>query len=113
MKLIDYIERERRKRLNKVKRRKLLALLGQEDKPKVKMAAMDIDMKEGKENESSSESEGDESEGEDVERYSLDSDSDEEEDEDLKGTDTLMTDGFDIPRVDDIPVVSKLAKEKQ
>lgn len=27
--------------------------------------------------------------------------------------DQLMTDGFDIPRVDNIPIVSKIAKEKQ
>lgn len=41
-----------------------------------------------------------------------DSDSDddsESEEEELKGVDTLMADEMDIPRVDDIPVVSKLA----
>jgi hypothetical protein len=42
--------------------------------------------------------------------------SDESEDsdhEEVKGTDRLMTDTIDIPRVDNIPVVSKLANEKK
>ncbi len=51
------------------------------------------------------------------EKYSLDSDAsdqsdddDDEEDDRRGGTDLLMTDSMDIPRVDDIPIVSKLAK---
>ena len=53
------------------------------------------------------------------EKYSLDSDAsdqsdddDDEEDDRRGGTDLLMTDSMDIPRVDDIPIVSKLAKQK-
>jgi hypothetical protein len=45
-----------------------------------------------------------------------DSESEEQEDSDnennVKGGDVLMADEMDIPRVDDIPIVSKLAKEK-
>jgi len=51
------------------------------------------------------------------ERYSDDGEDDSEDEssdeEEVGGTDALMTDGLDIPRVDDIPVVSKLAKEKK
>lgn len=43
-KLISYIERDRRKRLNKQKRFKLMALLGKEDKPKAS-ASGDAEMK--------------------------------------------------------------------
>ncbi len=114
VKLIDYIERERRKRVNKVKKRKLLALLGQEDKPKSKVEAMDVDMKDDDEDEDATSSEEEEEANDHDERYSLDSDSEDEEDDDVKGgRDTLMTDTIDIPRVDDIPIVSKLAREKQ
>jgi len=42
-----------------------------------------------------------------------DSDGSDSEADETKGADTLMTDDIDIPRVDDIPVVSKLAKEKK
>lgn len=62
--------------------------------------------------EDSSESEEEEDQYENQENYSLDSDqSSESEDEELKGVDHLMNTEMDIPRVNDIPVVSKLAKE--
>jgi len=56
------------------------------------------------------EDEAEEHFSDDGEDDSEDASSDEEE---VGGTDLLMTDGLDIPRVDDIPVVSKLAKEKK
>ena len=40
-------------------------------------------------------------------------DSDNEKDQVKGGTDLLMTDTIDIPRVDNIPVISQLAKEKK
>jgi hypothetical protein len=56
--------------------------------------------------------------GVEEENYSLhsenesdDEDSSDSEDEDLRGRDKLMSKEQDIPRVDNIPVVSKLAKE--
>jgi hypothetical protein len=61
---------------------------------------------------------GDEGEGEEhfSDEGALSGDDDassSEEEEDLRGEDMLMTDGINIPRVDNIPVVSKLAKEKK
>lgn len=117
-KLISYIERDRRKRLNKIKRQRLMALLGEEEKTQTAGATGDIDMKSDDSESSSNEQGYEEDDGEQSERYSLGSDSDsddesEDEEEGTKGGDLLMTDEMDIPRVDDIPVVSKLAKEKK
>ena len=61
---------------------------------------------------SASEQGYDEDDGEHGENYSLNSES-ESDDEEVKGGDTLMTDDIDIPRVDDIPVVSRIAKDKK
>lgn len=116
-KLITYIERDRRKRLNKKRKLNLLALLGKEEKEKEKkIVGMDgLSSSE----ESDDELEVDESEmrDEDDEKQSNDSDaSDESEDDDnerVRGGDLMMTDSMDIPRVDDIPVVSKLAGKKE
>ncbi len=72
---------------------------------------MDSDDGEGEIEEHFSDDEGDsQSGGESDDDDSSESDSDQEE---VKGADHLMTDTIDIPRVDNIPVVSKLAKEKQ
>lgn len=112
--LLDYIERARRKRMNKAKRSKLMALLGRSEE----------EVKEAIKEESDSESEEEEEmgAGEDAEmeeHFESDSDeglpsSDEEEEEEAKrGADLLATGGIDIPRVDNIPVVSKLAKERK
>lgn len=112
--LIDYVERERRKRINKQKRDKLRALLGQEEKKddKFHSGAQADD----EDSDITSEEEEDQvmqDDDEKSENYSLDSDESESEEEDMRGTDFLMADGIDIPRVDDIPIVSKLAKEQQ
>lgn len=110
--LLDYIERARRKRLNKVKKLKLMALLGKEMPPaeetKEKNAGEDSD----------SDDEMDSGDEDREERYSdkggdSSSDSESESENEEKDTDKLLTDGLDIPRVDNIPVVSKLAKEKK
>ncbi len=72
---------------------------------------MESDDGEGEIEEHFSDDEGDsQSGGESNDDESSESDSDQEE---VKGADHLMTDTIDIPRVDNIPVVSKLAKEKQ
>ena len=92
-----------------------MALLGKEESEDKKKDAIDIDMKSNDSDESSGNEEGyDEDDGEQSEKYSLNSESgsdneSDDVDEDLKGVDTLMNDEMDIPRVDDIPVVSKLA----
>lgn len=121
--LIDYIERARRKRTNKAKRVKLLALLGQDTAEAVptqtkKPSAAAVDSESEDELESEDEHAdieehfSDEDEGDSVDGESS-SDEESEEEEVQGGTDHLMTDTIDIPRVDNIPVVSKLAKEKQ
>lgn len=109
--LISYVERVKRKRVNKQKREKLLTLLGQDSKKEAK----DVEMKSVESDLSSASDNGyDEDDGEQGENYSLNSDDDSESDSDeIKGGDTLMTDDIDIPRVDDIPVVSRLAKEQK
>ena len=121
--LIEYIERARRKRTNKAKRNKLLALLGQPI-PEQQQAQpkklnedsdsddeMDSDDGEGEIEEHFSDDEGDSQEGESDDESASSSDDDQQEE--VKGADHLMTDTIDIPRVDNIPVVSKLAKEKK
>jgi hypothetical protein len=74
-------------------------------------------MKSNDSDESSGNEGGDEEDqGDQEERYSLNSSDEESEESDqdeVKGGDTLMADEIDIPRVDDIPVVSKLAAEKK
>lgn len=107
--LISYVERVKRKRLNKQKRERLLALLGQEETKEAKDAEM---KSEDTDSSSASEQGYDEDDGEHGENYSLNSES-ESDDEEVKGGDTLMTDDIDIPRVDDIPVVSRIAKDKK
>lgn len=121
--LIEYIERARRKRTNKAKRNKLLALLGQpipeqqQAQPKKLIEdsdsddEMDSDDGEGEIEEHFSDDEGDSQEGESDDDSASSSDDDQQEE--VKGADHLMTDTIDIPRVDNIPVVSKLAKEKK
>ena len=120
--MIDYIERARRKRANKAKRQKLLALLGK-DTP-AESAAPTQAKKVGDDSESEDELESDDEPGDIEEHYSDDdegdsvdgessSDDESENEDEIKGTDHLMTDTIDIPRVDNIPVVSKLAKEKK
>jgi hypothetical protein len=100
----------------------LLALLGKEEKvEKAGATSGDAEMK--SDSESSGDEQGyDEDDGEQSEKFSLgsesegeesDSDSSDSSDEEEKGTDMLMADEMDIPRVDDIPIVSKLAKEKK
>lgn len=123
MPLIEYIERARRKRANKAKRNKLLALLGQpipeEQQAQPKKATedsdsddeMDSDDGEGEIEEHFSDDEGDSQEGDSDDESASSSDNDQQEE--VKGADHLMTDTIDIPRVDNIPVVSKLAKEKK
>lgn len=104
-KLITYIERDKRKKQNKMKKHRLQQLLGKDTKVEKKE---DVDMGDDEEGSESEE----ENQYENEENYSLDSDlSSESEDEDLQGVDHLMTTGIDIPRVNDIPVVSKLAKD--
>jgi hypothetical protein len=114
--LIDYIERARRKRINKANRLKLLALLGKDtEETKSPSAGKKVE-----EDDSEDELESaDEEEHEVEEHFSDDSDDsssgdDDSDAEDAKaGGDTLMTDTLDIPRVDNIPVVSRLVKEKK
>jgi hypothetical protein len=110
--LIDYVERARRKRENKKKRAKLLALLGKPEEEEHKDSKTSAEA-----GDSDSDDEMDSVEDEAEERYSDDGEDDSEDEssdeEEVGGTDALMTDGLDIPRVDDIPVVSKLAKEKK
>jgi hypothetical protein len=113
--LIDYIERARRKRINKANRMKLLALLGKDtDETTTPNAGKKVE-----EDDSEDELESaDEEEHEVEEHFSDDSDDsssgDESDNEDAKaGADMLMTDTADIPRVDNIPVVSRLVKEKK
>lgn len=117
--LIDYLEREKRKRANKKKREQLRALLGQEEKKKDDFLAKlgiadeesDMEMEDEGENRMRDDEDDDKSEN-----YSIGSDDEsesEEEDEYVRGTDHLMADGYDIPRVENIPVVSRLAKEQQ
>lgn len=114
--LIEYVERARRKRENKKKRAKLLALLGKTEEevkssgPKGNTDAADSD------SDDEMDSGDDEADAEEHFSDEEDDDSDDDassEDEEQKGSDVLMTDGLDIPRVDNIPVVSKLAKEKK
>jgi hypothetical protein len=94
-----------------MKKFKLQQLLGEDSKAK-DTKKEDADMELDGDDEEGSEESGDEEQLENEENYSLDSDqSSESEDEDLKGVDHLMTTQMDIPRVNDIPVVSKLAKE--
>jgi hypothetical protein len=62
--------------------------------------------------------ESSEDEVEAAEKFSLNSESDDEDsesdaDEEMRGADTLMSREMDIPIVNDIPIVSKLAKEDQ
>jgi len=110
--LIDYIERARRKRANKTKRLKLMALLGKDVSQETQ-----AETKKAEEDDSEDELESEEEDDHEVEEHFSDeseSSSDESEDEDVKaGTDLLMTNTIDIPRVDNIPVISKLAKEKK
>ena len=114
--LIDYIERARRKRINKANRMKLLALLGKDTEETTTAANAG---KKVEEDDSDDELESaDEEEHEVEEHFSDDSDDsssdDESDNEDAKaGGDMLMTDTIDIPRVDNIPVVSRLVKEKK
>ena len=112
--LIDYIERARRKRANKAKRLKLLALLGKEVEAPAASTSIKKEEEDSEDDIDSESSEEEEEEHQD--KYSEDegSSSDESEEEEVKaGTDHLMTDTIDIPRVDNIPTVSKLAKEKK
>ena len=113
--LIDYIERARRKRINKANRLKLLTLLGKDTEE----AKTPISGKKVEEDDSEDELESaDEEEHELEEHFSDDSDdsssgSESDADDATAGGDTLMTDTLDIPRVDNIPVVSRLVKEKR
>lgn len=72
---------------------------------------MDSDDGEGEIEEHFSDDEGDSQEGDSDDESASSSDDDNQEE--VKGADHLMTDTIDIPRVDNIPVVSKLAKEKK
>jgi hypothetical protein len=94
---------------------KLLALLGKDtDETTTPNAGKKVE-----EDDSEDELESaDEEEHEVEEHFSDDSDDsssgDESDNEDAKaGADMLMTDTADIPRVDNIPVVSRLVKEKK
>lgn len=117
--LLDYIERARRKRENKAKKAKLMALLGKEEAPEV--AATQAKAGEDSDSDDEMDSGDDQHAGADAEEKFSDngsddesgSDSESEEEDDVRGADMLMTDGVDIPRVDNIPIVSKLAKEKK
>ena len=108
--MIAYLEREKRKKLNKKQKDRLLALMGNEPEKDT--------LQDGDEAGSSDESSDEEldnslkaspEEGTDSEAGDSDNDSD------ADGGDRLPTRAADIPRVDDIPIVSQLAKrtEKQ
>lgn len=114
--LLEYIEHARRNRTNKAKTIKLVALLGRTGEEKAPgQGGAGV-----KSEDSDSDDDMDSGEDEASERYSQDgnesdgsSDEESETEDQAKGGDTLMTDGQDIPRVDNIPVVSNLAKEKK
>lgn len=110
--MIAYLEKEKRKKMNKKQREKLLALMGGETE---QPAMQDGDEAPGSSDESSDE------EDNTLQRLPEDVDSDEDASDDGSdyndgnGADILPTSAMDIPRVDDIPIVSNLAKlsEKQ
>jgi len=101
--LIEYIERARRKRINKAKRNKLLALLGQEVPQKTTQETKKVAGAEG-ESDSDDEMDSDDGEGDIEEHFSDDEGDSQEEDSDnegssssdeeqnTRGADHLMTD---------------------
>lgn len=130
--IITYIERVQRKQQNKVEKAKLRALLGSSlpDSETQKSAIDDLD-------ESSSDESGDEvvdqqvggpegrehlgemeddvAMGEGAVGGEEEDDSEEEQDDGVgqAGGDRLQATGIDIPRVDDIPVVSRLSRKSE
>jgi len=120
--MIAYIEKLKRKKINKIQKEKLLALIGGKD-----VGDGDEAVRSGANaNDSSDESSDDDQQvrgdgasgamqankaGPDADM----SDSDSEDDDVAAGpgTDLLQAPELDIPRVDDIPVVSQLAKQTE
>lgn len=118
--MIAYIEKVKRKQMNKAQNEKLLALLGGKDVGED--AATPANNANQSSDESSDENDGDRDqslnhgdqahdEGSDAEM----SDSESEQDviEAGRGADLLQAPALDIPRVDDIPIVSRLANKTE
>lgn len=104
-KIITYIEKQKRKQLNKKEKEKLLALMGDENADALK--------EEGEESDLSSDEDQNEIGGDPEDVDSEDDGSDLEQAPRQRGVDALQANAADIPLGSDIPVVSKLAKKTE
>ena len=105
--MLSYIEKQKRKSENKKQKDKLLALMGQDGNDQDDGAMKEDDVEDSDEISSDEENEIARNKKDAKEEDSEDSRSESEDD---RGYDHLQANAFDIPRVDDIPIVSKLAK---